>query len=195
MINSSMLIYQSDDGLIKIDTKFENETIWLTLDQMSELFQRNKSTISRHIKNIYDDGELTPESTVAKFATVQNEGNREVTRNIDYYNLDVIILLAMRINSPIARSFEVDRRTINYHINKILETKELDDSVCQKNWRTGTDGKNYLVRYYNLDMIISVGYRVNSIRGIQFKRWASRNKHGGKKCLYAKRKGIYNKVI
>lgn len=99
MINSSMLIYQSDDGLIKIDTKFENETIWLTLDQMSELFQRNKSTISRHIKNIYDDGELTPESTVAKFATVQNEGNREVTRNIDYYNLDVIISVGYRVKS------------------------------------------------------------------------------------------------
>lgn len=99
MINSSMLIYQSDDGLIKIDTKFENETIWLTLDQMSELFQRNKSTISRHIKNIYDDGELTPESTVAKFATVQNEGNREVTRNIEYYNLDVIISVGYRVKS------------------------------------------------------------------------------------------------
>ena len=99
MINSSMLIYQSDDGLIKIDTKFENETIWLTLDQMSELFQRNKSTISRHIKNIYDEGELIPESTVAKFATVQNEGNREVTRNIDYYNLDVIISVGYRVKS------------------------------------------------------------------------------------------------
>lgn len=99
MINSSMLIYQSDDGLIKIDTKFENETIWLTLDQMSELFQRNKSTISRHIKNIYDDGELTPESTVAKFATVQNEGAREVTRMVEYYDLDKIISAGYRVKS------------------------------------------------------------------------------------------------
>ena len=67
-----------------------DETVWLSLDQMAELFQRDKSTISRHIKNVFEEGELIRESTVAKFATVQNEGERLVERNIEYYNLDVI---------------------------------------------------------------------------------------------------------
>lgn len=75
------------------------DTVWLSLDQMAELFQRDKSTISRHIKNVYTEGELKPELTVAKFATVQNEGNRNVERQIEYYNLDVIISVGYRVKS------------------------------------------------------------------------------------------------
>ena len=71
-----MIIYTTEDGLVKIETTFNDETVWLSLDQMSSLFQRDKSTISRHIKNIYKEGELVREATVANFATVQNEGNR-----------------------------------------------------------------------------------------------------------------------
>lgn len=89
--NDNMLIYQSADGNIKIDVRFEKETVWLSLGQMATLFGRDKSTISRHVKNVFEEGELSPEATVTNFATVQAEGNREVTRNIDYYNLDVII--------------------------------------------------------------------------------------------------------
>lgn len=97
--NDNMLIYQSADGNIKIDVRFEKETVWLSLDQMATLFGRDKSTISRHVKNVFEEGELPPEATVANFATVQAEENREVTRNIDYYNLDVTISRRYRVKS------------------------------------------------------------------------------------------------
>ena len=94
-----IIIYKTEDSTTKIDVKMQNETVWLSLEQMAELFQRDKATISRHIKNIFDDRELVRESTVAKFATVQNEGNRQVERTIDYYNLDVIISVGYRVKS------------------------------------------------------------------------------------------------
>ena len=75
-----MLIYQSDDGMTKIDVRLEEDTVWLSIDQMAELYQRDKSTISRHIKNIFSEGELDREATVAKIATVQTEGGRQVER-------------------------------------------------------------------------------------------------------------------
>ena len=77
----------------------QNDTVWLSLDQMAELFQRNKSTISRHIKNVLEDGELQEEATIANFATVQNEGTRKVERVIAYYNLDMIISVGYRVHS------------------------------------------------------------------------------------------------
>jgi hypothetical protein len=105
--HSDMIIYTTEDGLAKIETTFDGDTVWLSLDQMAELFQRDKSTISRHIKNIFSEGELVRESVVANFAT------------------------------------------------------------------TAADGKTYQVEYYNLDVIISVGYRVKSKRGVQFRIWAA----------------------
>ena len=105
--NDNMLIYQSADGKIKIDVRFEKETVWLTLDQMATLFGRDKSTISRHIKNVFEEGELSLEATVANFATVQIEGKREVVRNIDYYNLDVIISVGYRVKSQQGTRFRI----------------------------------------------------------------------------------------
>ena len=105
--NDNMLIYQSADGKIKIDVRFRNETVWLSLDQMATLFGRDKSTISRHVKNVFEDGELPTDATVANFATVQVEGNREVTRNIDYYNLDVIISVGYRVKSQQGTQFRI----------------------------------------------------------------------------------------
>ena len=105
---SELVIYQTEDGLTKIDVRMDGETVWLSLDRMAELFQRDKSTISRHIKNIFAEGELSSDSVVANFAT------------------------------------------------------------------TAADGKTYRVTYYNLDVIISVGYRVRSLRGTQFRIWANR---------------------
>ena len=105
--NSEMMIYTTEDGLTKIETTFDGDTVWLSIDQMAELFQRDKSTISRHIKNIFIEGELKREAVVANFAT------------------------------------------------------------------TAADGKTYQVDYYNLDVIISVGYRVKSQRGVQFRIWAT----------------------
>ena len=99
MNQSNIIMYTTEDGLTKIEVTFDEDTVWLSLDQMAELFQRDKSTISRHIKNIFTEGELRLEATVAKFATVQMEGNLQVTRDIDYYNLDVIISVGYRIKS------------------------------------------------------------------------------------------------
>lgn len=105
--NDNMLIYRSEDGKIKIDVRFESETVWLSLDQMATLFGRDKSTISRHVKNVFEEGELSTEATVANFATVQTEGGREVTRNIDYYNLDVIISVGYRVKSQQGTQFRI----------------------------------------------------------------------------------------
>lgn len=104
---TELVIYTTEDGLTKVEAQFDQDTVWLSLDQMSDLFQRDKSTISRHIKNVFAEGELVKDSVVANFAT------------------------------------------------------------------TAADGKTYQVDYYNLDVIISVGYRVKSLRGTQFRIWAS----------------------
>lgn len=104
---SELIIYTTDDGLTKVNVTFDNETVWLSLDQMADLFGRDKSTISRHIRNVFEEHELERKSVVANFAT------------------------------------------------------------------TATDGKTYQVDYYNLDVIISVGYRVKSQRGVQFRIWAT----------------------
>lgn len=107
MNNSNIIMYMTEDGLTKIEVTFEEDTVWLSLEQMTELFQRDKSTISRHIKNIFTEGELRQESTVAKFATVQMEGTRQVSRDIEYYNLDVIISVGYRVKSLRGTQFRI----------------------------------------------------------------------------------------
>ena len=99
MDKGQFLLYQTPDGDSQIEVKLQNDTVWLSLDQMAELFLRNKSTISRHIKNVLEDGELQEEATIANFATVQNEGTRKVERVITYYNLDMIISVGYRVHS------------------------------------------------------------------------------------------------
>ena len=94
-----ILLYQTPDGESRIEVRLQGETVWLSQEQMAELFQRNKSTISRHINNAFEEGELTPEATVAFFATVQKEGNRQVERDIAFYNLDMIISVGYRVHS------------------------------------------------------------------------------------------------
>lgn len=107
MNDSQILIYTTEDGLTKIETTFDNDTVWLSIEQMAELFQRDKSTISRHIKNVYAEGELKREGTVANFATVRLEGDRQVERNIEYYNLDVIISVGYRVKSRRGTQFRI----------------------------------------------------------------------------------------
>ena len=99
MDKGQFLLYQTPDGVSKIEVKLQDDTVWLSLDKMAELFQRNKSTISRHIKNVLEEGELLADSTIANFATVQNEGKRHVERQITYYNLDMIISVGYRVHS------------------------------------------------------------------------------------------------
>lgn len=107
-MSKEIIIFTTDDGKVSINTQFDEETVWLSLDQMAELFDRNKSTISRHINNVFEEGELERNSVVAKYAT------------------------------------------------------------------TATDGKTYQIEHFNLDVIISVGYRVKSLRGTQFRQWATK---------------------
>ncbi|MBR3362737.1 MAG: virulence RhuM family protein [Bacilli bacterium] len=97
--NSELLIYENADGNVKLDVNLEDETVWLSLEQMAHLFGRDKSVISRHIKHVFEDGELERDLTVANFAIVQNEGSRHVQRKIDYYNLDVVISVGYRVKS------------------------------------------------------------------------------------------------
>ena len=104
MRNSSIIMYTTEDGLTKIETTFDEDTVWLSLDQMAELFQRDKSTISRHIKNIFEEGELQRNSVVANFATTASDGK---TYQVDHYNLDVIISIGYRVKSHRGTQFRI----------------------------------------------------------------------------------------
>ena len=100
-----IIIYQTEDGLTKLEVKMENETVWLTQQQMADLFKTSRTNIVDHIKNIYDEGELDSLSTCRKFRQVRKEGNREVTRELVFYNLDLIISLGYRVKSSTATHF------------------------------------------------------------------------------------------
>ena len=100
-----ILIYQNEKGDAKIDVYFEDDTIWMTQKAMCELYQVNKSSVSEHISNIFKDGELEPEATVRKFRTVQTEGTRQVTRERDCYNLDMILAVGYRVRSTVGMHF------------------------------------------------------------------------------------------
>jgi len=103
--NGDIIIYQTEDGLTKIDVKIENETVWLSQQQMAELFSTSRTNIIEHINNIYSEEELDKNSTCQNFRQVQKEGNRNVTREIPFYNLDMIISLGYRIKSKVATNF------------------------------------------------------------------------------------------
>jgi len=131
-----IIMYQTEDGLTKVNVNMYNETVWLSLDQMAELFQRDKSTVSRHIRNIYKEGELKREATVAKFATVQNEGDRQVERNIEYFNLDVIISVGYRVKSIRGTQFRIWANTVLKEY--IIKGFAMDDERLK-----GNGGGNY----------------------------------------------------
>lgn len=103
--SGDIIIYQTEDGLTKIDVKIENETVWLSQQQMAELFSTSRTNIIEHINNIYSEEELDKNSTCQNFRQVQKEGNRNVTREIPFYNLDMIISLGYRIKSKVATNF------------------------------------------------------------------------------------------
>ena len=98
-IESQIVIYQDENGEVNVEVKIIDETVWLSLNQIVELFARDKSVISRHLKNIFKEKELEENATVAFFATVQIEGERSVERQVEYYNLDAIISVGYRVNS------------------------------------------------------------------------------------------------
>jgi len=133
-----IVLYQPDDT-IRIEVRVENETVWLTLNQMAVLFDRDKSVISRHITNIFKEEELTADATVANFATVQMEGDRMIERDIEHFNLDVIISVGYRVKSkrgtrfrqwanPVLKNYLLKGYAINQRIERVeslaIETKQ-----------------------------------------------------------------------
>lgn len=103
--DAKILIYQSDAGEVRLEVRLQDETVWLTQNLMAELYQTTKQNVSLHIRNIYEEGELTPEATVKEYLTVRQEGSRSVQRRLDYYNLDMIIAVGYRVKSTVATRF------------------------------------------------------------------------------------------
>lgn len=128
-----IIIYQTEDGLTKINVNLQNETVWLSLDQMAELFQRDKSTISRHIKNIFNEGELSKNSVVANYATIASDGK---TYQVEYYNLDVIISVGYRVKSFQGTQFRIWANSVLKEY--IIKGFAMDDERLK-----GNSGGNY----------------------------------------------------
>ena len=137
------LIYQSEDGSTRIDVMLEAETLWLNQKQLTELFGKAKGTISEHIKHIFEDGELAPEATVRLFRTVQIEGDREVGREVEHYNLDMVLALGFRVRSPVAVRF---RQWANDKLKEYIVKGFVLDDDRLKNPGKGRDYFDELTR-------------------------------------------------
>lgn len=151
-----VIIYKAADGLSELSVQLENETVWLTQKQLVELYQAAKSTVSEHIKNIFADEELTPDATVRKIRTVQNEGGREVARELEYYNLDMIIALGYRINSKIATRF---RQWATQRLKEYIVKGFTMDDERLKNLGGGNYWKELLDRIRDIRSSEKVMYR------------------------------------
>ena len=150
------VVFNTKDGKHSVHVQFDEDTAWLSIDQMATLFDRDKSTISRHIKNVYGDGELEQNRTVAKFATVQIEGGREVTREIEYYNLDVIISVGYRVKSLRGTQF---RQWASSILKEYLKKGFALDDERLKNLGGGNDFKELLARIREIRSSEKVMYR------------------------------------
>lgn len=154
--NNNIIIYQTDDGTTKIDVKLEDETVWLSQQQMADLYDTTKQNISLHIKNIFDEEELDINSTVKEFLTVQKEGNRKVGRKVKYYNLDMIISLGYRVKSKIATNF---RRWATERLKEyMIKGFTMDDERLKGNGG-GTYWKELLARIKDIRSSEKVLYR------------------------------------
>ena len=151
-----VIIYQAEDGRTKINVRFVDESVWLTQQQLVKLFDSSKANISEHIKNIYDEGELDEESTVRKFRTVQIEGDREVTRTVAHYNLDMIISLGYRVKSIVATKF---RRWATERLKEYLIKGFTMDDDRLKNLGGGNYWKELLDRIRDIRSSEKVMYR------------------------------------
>ena len=154
--NSEILIYQSENGMTKIDVTFMDETVWLSQQQMAELFQSSRTNVVEHIKHIYEEGELDEESTCRKFRQVRKEGNREVARELPYYNLDMIISLGYRIKSIIATNF---RRWATERLKEYMIKGFTMDDERLKNLGGGNYWKELLDRIRDIRSSEKVMYR------------------------------------
>jgi len=152
-VKNKVVIYQAKSGAIELRGDAKKDTLWATLDQIATVFGRDKSVISRHLNNIYNEDELDRKATVAKNATVQTEGNRTVTRDIEYYNLDVIISVGYRVNSKTATQFrQWATKTLRQHIT---EGYTINRTRIGKNYdafmKTVTDIQAVLPEHVTLD--------------------------------------------
>ena len=134
MEDNKIIIYQTDDGQTQIDVRLENDTVWLTQAQMVELFQTTKQNVSLHVSNVFKEGELKQESTVKEYLTVQQEGKRSVSRQVKYYNLDVIISVGYRVKSKRGTAFRIWARNIikeylvkGYAVNERLRKEQIGE--------------------------------------------------------------------
>lgn len=150
---SNMIIYTTKDGLAKIETTFDEDTVWLSMDQMAELFQRDKSTISRHIKNVFAEGELQRDSVVANFATTAADGK---IYQVDYYNLDVIISVGYRVKSKRGTQFRIWATNI---LKEYMRKGFAMDDERLKNFGDGSYFKELLERIRDLRASEKVFYR------------------------------------
>ncbi len=137
------LIYQSEDGATRIDVMLDAETLWLSQKQLTELFGKAKGTISEHIKHIFEDGELTPVATVRLFRTVQPEGGRDVAREVEHYNLDMVLALGFRVRSPVGVRF---RQWANDKLKEYIVKGFVLDDERLKNPGQGWDYFDELTR-------------------------------------------------
>jgi len=137
------LIYHSEDGSTRINVMLEAETLWLSQKQLTELFGKAKGTISEHIKHIFEDGELTPAATVRLFRTVQSEGGRDVTREVEHYNLDMVLALGFRVRSPVGVRF---RQWANDKLKEYIVKGFVLDDARLKNPGKGQDYFDELTR-------------------------------------------------
>ncbi len=134
---SNILIYRSDDNRLRLEVKLEEKTIWLSQKHIGELYQKNKATISEHIKNIFQDGELDPKATVRKFRTVQTEGNRQVKRLTDHFNLELIMAVGYRVRSHVGTKFR--QWATDVLKEYIIKGFVLDDERLKNPGRFGDD--------------------------------------------------------
>lgn len=151
-----IVIYQTDDGDTKIDVRFVDETVWLTQQQMAELFQSSRTNIVEHIQHIYEEGELDESSTCRKFRQVRTEGNRQVVRELPYYNLDMIISLGYRVKSIVATNF---RRWATERIKEYMIKGFTMDDERLKNLGGGNYWKELLDRIRDIRSSEKVMYR------------------------------------
>lgn len=154
--NSEILIYQSETGVTKIDVTFMDETVWLSQQQMAELFQTSRTNVVEHIKHIYEEGELDEVSTCRNFRQVRKEGNREVSRELPFYNLDMIISLGYRIKSIIATNF---RRWATERLKEYMIKGFTMDDERLKKLGGGTYWKELLDRIRDIRSSEKVMYR------------------------------------
>lgn len=196
-LNNEIVIYQSEDGKTVLDVRLEDDTVWLSQQQMSELFQTDRTVISRHIRNIYKDGELEEISTCAKNAQVRMEGNRMVTRSIPYYNLDMIISVGYRVNSIRGVKFRQWASSVlkqylikGYAVNESMRKKQVAElrQLVQMLGRTLRNSPDPLKEEQSalVDVVVDYTYALDTLDDYDYQRLGIRNTtaHGAFRATY-----------